>query len=77
MLSTQLISHAHLVLVVVLQKVLSLLNVTTVLEEEKLEQIKDFLQFNKLALSVAAMVKQLVNHVRPVVVTAKSKLMKM
>ena len=77
MLSTQLINHVHLVLVVVLQKVLNLLNVITVLEEEKLELTKDFLQFNKHVLSVVDMVKRLVNHVILVVVTVKSKLMKM
>ena len=62
MLSTQLINHVHLVLVVVLQKVPNLLNVITVLEGEKLELIKDFLQFNKHVLSAAAMVKRSVNH---------------
>ena len=77
MLSTQLINHVHLVLVVVQQKVLNLLNVIIVLEEEKLEQIKGFLQFNKHVLSVAAMVKRLVNHVILVVVTVKFKPMKM
>ena len=77
MLSTQPINHVHLVLAVVQQKVLNLLNVITVLEEEKLELTKDFLQFNKHVLSVVDMVKRLVSHVILVVVTVKSKLMKM
>ena len=77
MLSTQLINHVHLVLAVVQQKVLNLLNVITVLEEEKLEPTKVFLQFNKHVLSVVDMVRRLVNHVIPVVVTVKSKPMKM
>ena len=77
MLSTQLINHAHLVLAVVQQEVLSLLNVIIVLVEEKLEQTKDFLLFNKHVLNVAAMVKRLVNPVITAVEMAKPKLMKM
>ena len=43
----------------------------------KVRTNQGFLQFNKHVLSVVAMVKQLVNHVIPVVVTVKFKLMKM
>ena len=77
MLNTQPINHACLVLVVALQKVLNLLNVNTALGEEKLEQTKVFLQFNKHVHSVVAMVKRLENHVAPVVVTARFRPMKM
>ena len=76
-LSTQLINHAYLVPAVVQQKVLNLLNVITALGEEKLEQTKVFLQFNKHVHSVAAMVKRLENHVALVVVMARSRPMKM
>jgi hypothetical protein len=57
MLSTQLINHVHLVLEVVQQKVLNLLDVIIVLEEEKLELTKDFLLFNKHVLNVVDMEK--------------------
>ena len=77
MLSTPPIKHVHLVLVAVLQKVPNLLNVITVLGEEKLELIKGFLQFSKHVLSAVVMVKRLVNHVILVVVMVKSKQMKM
>ena len=77
MLSTQPTNHVHLVLVVERQKALNQLNVITALEEEKLELIKDFSQFNKHVLSAAGMVKRLVKHVIPAMVMAKSKRMKM
>ena len=53
MLSTQLTKLVHLVLEVVQRKGQSLLDVIIALEEERLELIKDFLLFNKLALNVA------------------------
>ena len=55
MLSTQLINHARHVQEVVLQKALNQKSVTTVVEKVKLDLIKDFLQYNKLVLTVVAM----------------------
>ena len=76
-LSILLINLVLLALVVVLLKDLNQLNVIIVLEEEKLELTKDFLQFNKHVLSVVVMGRRLVNHVIPVVAMVKFKPMKM
>ena len=53
------------------------LNVITVLGEGKLELTKVFLRFNKHVLSAVDMVRRLVNHAIPAVVTVKYKPMKM